>query len=67
MASITMMPSEVVMAHTEYSLCPKKYMLSNAFTGSAYQVDLSGVPRCPPPVRAVRRLAVPGARRPRAA
>jgi hypothetical protein len=37
-ASITMMPSEVVMAHAEYSLWPTKYRLSNTFTGSACHV-----------------------------
>src|SRR5436305_12014084 len=44
MVSITMMPCDVVTAHTEYSVWPRKYRLSNTFTGSACHVDLSGGP-----------------------
>src|SRR3954447_5733041 len=39
-----MIPCEVVTAHTEYSVWPRKYRLSNTFTGSACHVDRSGGP-----------------------
>src|SRR4051812_11442352 len=39
-----MMPADVVTAHAEYSVCPRKYRLSKTFTGSACQVDRSGGP-----------------------
>ena len=39
-----MMPSEVVTAQAEYSVCPTKYRLSKTFTGFAYHVSSSGAP-----------------------
>src|SRR5262245_34912066 len=39
-----MMPCDVVTAQTEYSVWPRKYRLSNTFTGSACQVERSGGP-----------------------
>src|SRR5262245_25771458 len=44
MASIRMMPSDVVTAHAEYSFSPTKYRLSNTFIGSACQRERSGGP-----------------------
>src|SRR3954447_21010292 len=44
MESIRMMPADVVTAHTEYSDCPRKYKLSNTFTGSACQALRGGGP-----------------------
>src|SRR3954467_12985057 len=41
---MTMMPCDVVTAHDEYSLCPRKYKLSNTFAGSVYQVLRAGGP-----------------------
>src|SRR5882762_6687598 len=42
MASITMIPSEVVTAHAEYSVWPMKYRLSKTLTGSACHVARAG-------------------------
>ena len=39
-----MMPSDVVTAHAEYSVCPTKYRLSNTLTGLAYHVSRAGAP-----------------------
>src|SRR5262245_18727735 len=42
MVSIRLMPSEVVPAQAEYSVCPTQYRLSNTFTGSAYHCERGG-------------------------
>src|SRR5580765_864865 len=39
-----MMPCDVVTAHTEYSVWPRKYRLSKTLTGSACHVERSGGP-----------------------
>src|SRR5687767_7253422 len=44
MVSMMIVPAEVVTAQAEYSVCPRKYRLSNTLTGSAYQVLRSGGP-----------------------
>src|SRR5262245_40069771 len=41
---MTMMPCEVVTAHDEYSLCPRKYRLSNTFAGSTCHDSRGGGP-----------------------
>ena len=42
MASMMMMPSDVVTAHAEYSISPTKYRLSKTLTGSACHRERSG-------------------------
>src|SRR6185503_4811735 len=56
-----MIPCDVVIPHTEYSVIPRKYRLSNTFCGSAYHVSRAGDagapaarPRPPPPPPAAR-------------
>src|SRR5258707_1068770 len=50
MASMRIKPSDVLIAHTEYSVWPRKYRLSNTLTGSACHDSRAGGPvRRPPP------------------
>src|SRR2546425_2018935 len=44
MASMIMIPSEVLTAQDEYSVIPTKYRLSKTFTGSACHRERSGGP-----------------------
>src|SRR5215470_12834262 len=41
---MTMIPADVVTAHAEYSVWPRKYRLSNTFAGSACHVSRAGGP-----------------------
>src|SRR5262245_43761875 len=43
-----MMPSDVLTAQAEYSVCPTKNRLSKTFTGSACHSDRGGGPCCAP-------------------
>ncbi len=56
MASMRMMPSDVVTAHAEYSFSPTKYRLSKTLAGSTCQALAGGGPagRGPEPVLASR-------------